>query len=418
MQKLKVVRPHHRLLRRLLEMLTEDGWLQADADGWVVARAGEPDLAARHGALVERFGAFKGELDLIDRCGAQLAGILRGQVDPLQVLFPGGSAAQMEGIYRDSPMARTFNELVAQAVQEAVALTPDGRVLRVLEVGAGSGATTDSVLRVLAGREVDYLFTDISAAFTSKARERFRGQPSVRFGTLDASRDPVDAGLRSGLLRPGRRGQRDPRHTRPPHHPGEPAGPAGARRPARDAGGHHARALRRPHRRVHVRLVGVRGPRSAPGLRAAQPGAVARPAGGDRVRRRPPSVRPTEPARPCAARPSSWPRLRAMDVPRRRRPGRPQHWLVVGCGPLSEAVASELVAAGHTAARVLDGARDADAGRTRLPATGRGGRGRRRRRAGGYRRRSPSRTTSTASPCCSRRSKASWTGRRRHRCGS
>ena len=56
--------------------------------------------------------------------------MLRGTVDPLQVLFPGGSSAQMEGIYRDSPMARTFNELAGVAVAAAVAPVPAGRPIR------------------------------------------------------------------------------------------------------------------------------------------------------------------------------------------------------------------------------------------------------------------------------------------------
>ena len=283
-QKLKVVRPHHRLLRRLMEMLTEDGWLRAEADAWVVARDGLPQPAVLQAELVDRFSAFAGELELVGRCGVELSGILRGQVDPLQVLFPGGSSAQMERIYRDSPMARTFNELVARAVEEAVGLTPEGRVLRVLEVGAGSGATTDSVLPTLAHLEVDYLFTDISAAFTSKARDRYRSQPHVRFSTFDASRDPAAPGLPAGQLRPDHRGQRPPRHAEPAHHPVQPARPAHPRGPARAAGGHDPRALRRSHRRVHARMVGVRGHGAASRLRAAQPGAMALLAGGHRVR--------------------------------------------------------------------------------------------------------------------------------------
>ena len=189
---------HRRLARRLLELLGEDGWLERDGDGWVVTRDDRPDALALEAALADRFPAFTPEARLVSRCGAALAGILRGEVDALDVLFPGGSSAQMEAIYRDAPMGRTFNELVGRAVASAVAATPAGRPLRILEIGAGSGATTDSVLAGLDDRPIDYLFTDISPAFTVKARERFRANPSVRFATFDAAAEPTGQGLDPG----------------------------------------------------------------------------------------------------------------------------------------------------------------------------------------------------------------------------
>ena len=186
---------HQRQLRRLLQILEEDGWLRAEGDAWVVVRGDAPAPAALSADLGQRAGRFRAELDLIDRCGTQLPDLLRGTVDVLEVLFPGGSSAQMEGIYRDSPMARTFNELVGRAVAAAIAPVPADRRIRILEVGAGSGATTESVLAVLGGRDVDYTFTDISPSFTTKARRRFRDTPFVRSATLDASVDPETQGF-------------------------------------------------------------------------------------------------------------------------------------------------------------------------------------------------------------------------------
>ena len=196
--KLGVVRPHRRLLRRLLEMLTEDGWLRREGEVWVVEREGQAEPERMLDELTPRFGAFNAELTLLGRCGAQLAAVLRGQADPLQVLFPGGSTAETEAVYRDAPMARTFNALVARAVRGLVAGLPTGRRLRVLEVGAGTGGTTASVLPELDGLDVDYLFTDVSAAFTTKARERFADRPWVRFGTLDAGQETGAQGYAPG----------------------------------------------------------------------------------------------------------------------------------------------------------------------------------------------------------------------------
>jgi acyl transferase domain-containing protein/SAM-dependent methyltransferase len=194
----RIMAQHRRLVRRLLDMLTEDGWLQAEPDGWRVVRTGTEQPARRYAELLARFPAFEAEIQIIERCGSQVAGILRGDIDALQVLFPGGSSAQMEAIYRDLPLARAFNELVGAAVAAAVEHAPAGRAIRVLEVGAGSGATTDAVLAALRDRTIDYLFTDISPAFTIKARERFRENSAVRFATFDAATDPMTQGQHPG----------------------------------------------------------------------------------------------------------------------------------------------------------------------------------------------------------------------------
>jgi acyl transferase domain-containing protein len=186
---------HRRLVRRLLDMLAEDGWLRTERDGWRVVQAGTEPPARRHAQLLAEFPAFEAEISLVERCGSQLAGVLRGDVDPLQLLFPGGSSAQMDAIYRRLPLARAFNELVGTAVRATVAHAPAGRPIRVLEVGAGSGATTDAVLGALGDHTIDYLFTDISPAFTNKARGRFRANSSVRVATFDATVDPTTQGL-------------------------------------------------------------------------------------------------------------------------------------------------------------------------------------------------------------------------------
>ncbi|MEO8696545.1 MAG: SDR family NAD(P)-dependent oxidoreductase, partial [Acidimicrobiales bacterium] len=196
----RIAAQHRRLVRRLLDMLTEDGWLRAEADGWRVVRTGTEQPARRHAELLARYPAFEAEIQIIDRCGSRIAGILRGDIDALQVLFPGGSSAQMEAIYRDLPLARAFNELVGAAVAAAVEYAPAGRAIRVLEVGAGSGATTDAVLAALGDRTFDYLFTDISPAFTNKARHRFRENSALRFATFDATIDALTQGHLPGTF--------------------------------------------------------------------------------------------------------------------------------------------------------------------------------------------------------------------------
>ena len=202
---LGVLPAHRRLLRRLLEILDEDGWLarrrrRLDRRPRRPARSG----ARLSAALAERCRALPGrarpDRPLRRRApghpaghGRRAAGALPGRLD----------APRWRPSTATRRWRRTFNELVGRAVAAAVAAgaRPAGRV-RILEVGAGSGATTDSVLAALDGRDVDYTFTDISPAFTTKARERLPGQPLGPLRHLRRVGRPGRAGPRPGELRP------------------------------------------------------------------------------------------------------------------------------------------------------------------------------------------------------------------------
>lgn len=76
--------------------------------------------------------------------------------------------------------------------------------LRVLEVGAGTGGTTELILSHLSKSRGDdasvpwyslYTFTDVSAGFFVKAKERFQDSANMEYRVLDASRPPSDQGF-------------------------------------------------------------------------------------------------------------------------------------------------------------------------------------------------------------------------------
>ena len=198
---LKVVAEHDRLLHRLFGMLEEGGVLERSADGLVVAEeAGEaaralPDPEGFLAELVERHPWGAVELGLVGRCGSALADVLRGRAEALELLFGEGSSGA-EALYHEAPLGRGFNRLVAEAVGALVGALPEGRRLRVLEVGAGTGGTTGSVLAALPAGCFDYTYTDLSAGFFAGAERRFGGAgASLAYRVLDIERDPVGQGF-------------------------------------------------------------------------------------------------------------------------------------------------------------------------------------------------------------------------------
>ena len=128
----------------------------------------KPEEAWRH--LLTHQPAYFAELMLVGRCGRQLAGVLKGEVNPLHLIFPEGSLSTAEHLYQDSALARFGHRIVQRALTEMVQRRPQGEILRVLELGAGTGGLTTHVLPVLPPGYTDYCFTDLSVWFLDKAQ--------------------------------------------------------------------------------------------------------------------------------------------------------------------------------------------------------------------------------------------------------
>jgi microcystin synthetase protein McyG len=194
--RLGVAECHHRLFERLCEILVEEGLLGRSGPKWEVrktAELGDPKVVMA--TLMEAHPACMTELRLLERCGSNLAEVLRGKYDALSLLFPGGSLTSLEAFYQESPILRAGNRLVRQAVRLMMARCDRGRTLRILEVGAGTGATTSHVLPELPDARLEYVFTDVSSSFTGWALKKFERWPCVRTQILDIENDPLDQGF-------------------------------------------------------------------------------------------------------------------------------------------------------------------------------------------------------------------------------
>jgi acyl transferase domain-containing protein/acyl carrier protein len=203
--RLGVLSAHRRLFDRMLGILSEDGLLApaapagTSAAGWCVAAAPtlqDPDAVCD--AVLARFPECDAELTLTRRCARELPAVLRGETNPLALLFPGGSLADTERLYRNSPPARTYNGLIAEVFGAIISATA-GRKLRVLEIGAGTGSTTSHLLSRLP-QHVEYTFTDVSPLFLNRAREKFHDQSFMRYELLDISRTPSTQGFAAGAF--------------------------------------------------------------------------------------------------------------------------------------------------------------------------------------------------------------------------
>lgn len=177
---------HKRLLNHLFGMLAEEGILEQNGNGWRVRRVpGVYDPRPYQEALLNDYPELKAELTILGRCGSNLAKVMRGECDPTQLIFPNADVAMAATLYQDSPSFGIMNGLITQAISLIGDHVPSGQKIRVLEIGAGTGGTTSHVLPVLAGHTAEYVFTDVSALFTAKAKEKFKAYPFMQYRLLD-----------------------------------------------------------------------------------------------------------------------------------------------------------------------------------------------------------------------------------------
>jgi SAM-dependent methyltransferase len=121
---------------------------------------------------------------VVCRVYESLGGILRGDIDGLEILRQDDALAQIYSLGNQwdyGPWLRLLSHR-----------TPH---LRILEIGAGTGATTDVVLRGL-DTFYSYTYTDVSAGFFPAAKDRFLDfSHRMHFQTLDISSDPLEQGF-------------------------------------------------------------------------------------------------------------------------------------------------------------------------------------------------------------------------------
>ncbi len=202
-QWLEVQPEHQRLFRRLLEMLARAGVVE-ERDGRFTVRVGsgaplpdemhdDPDAFAVR--MLGLYAHGTTEIGLFRRSAGALAEVLRGRADPLTLLFSSGEPTAAD-LYLKAPAARAANRLLADAVRVLVAGLPADRRLRIIEVGAGTGSATASVLPELPAGRFDYTYTDISAGFFAEAEARFGDAGgAIQYRVLDIEKEPVAQGF-------------------------------------------------------------------------------------------------------------------------------------------------------------------------------------------------------------------------------
>ncbi|MGP3975844.1 methyltransferase [Streptomyces sp. 8N114] len=197
------VAPRHRgLLRRWLAALCTAGLLRSDPDG-VLHRSGSttaPEVAELADSYAQL--GFPPEMARFHRAAlARLPELLSDRITAQELLFAETDVLAALGAYQRNLFTGRLHAQCAELVLDAVRGHP-GRP-RVVELGGGTGATTEAVLAALAGESAEsaesaelaeYVFTDVSPLYTGAATERF----GVTSAQLDIDTDFAAQGFAAG----------------------------------------------------------------------------------------------------------------------------------------------------------------------------------------------------------------------------
>lgn len=134
-------------------------------------------------------------VELINRVVDNCTDIVDGIKSGIEVLQPDNALTYFYNYLEGRTNARRWFELVAHK----------NPLLRVLEIGAGTGGTTEVVLKGLVDAAGDgqrrmyssYTYTDVSSGFFPSAKERFVCHPAMSYQVLDISKDPIEQGFES-----------------------------------------------------------------------------------------------------------------------------------------------------------------------------------------------------------------------------
>ncbi len=197
-QRLKIIPTRRRVLGRMLAILAEDRILERTADRFrIVDFCPRPEAELALDKLSAEYPEMLTEINILKRCGKKLSAVLRGEYDPMQLVFADGSIGEAEKIYEQSPVCRFFNDKAAKVVRSSVESITE-RPARILEIGGGTGATTVPILSTLADKNIEYVFTDVSQVFLSRARVKFSKTSSMSYRILDIENDPLGQGFEAG----------------------------------------------------------------------------------------------------------------------------------------------------------------------------------------------------------------------------
>lgn len=112
-----------------------------------------------------------------------LSELFSGEINATHILFPEGKFDYANALYKDTFIFKYLNSLILEEVQRTEQISEN---IDILEIGAGTGSTTDTLLPLIEKNEkISYYFTDISIIFIQEAKRRYGKVDNILYSKVD-----------------------------------------------------------------------------------------------------------------------------------------------------------------------------------------------------------------------------------------
>ena len=188
------------LIKRWIVLLIDAGFVTETKDHYLELKPFLKDFSSfdeiwinvRKRWAIELGGSEK-FIEYVQNNARKIPELLSGVQDPVELLFPEGSYEYVDALYVDNPISKYLNTVICQLISQIASSKKE--TLRILEVGAGTGATTKKVLKALKDHSFEYLFTDIAQAFVTNAKANLSHCDNVKFVRFDINKDYRSQGI-------------------------------------------------------------------------------------------------------------------------------------------------------------------------------------------------------------------------------
>jgi acyl transferase domain-containing protein/acyl carrier protein/SAM-dependent methyltransferase len=191
---------HRKLMNQMYRILEDAGLVVNMVSGPNATRTSTPVPTASaqdlHNIIVPKFPQYTGEHQLLQTTGARLADCLTGKVEPLSLMFGTAESRRLMGeVYTNGPMFKAATSYLSGFLMDVASRFQGKREIRILELGAGTGGTTNFLVQQLEkmglGHKVKYTFSDISGSLVAAARKRFGVYSFVDYALINVEKDPM-----------------------------------------------------------------------------------------------------------------------------------------------------------------------------------------------------------------------------------
>ncbi|WP_166923288.1 SDR family NAD(P)-dependent oxidoreductase [Flavobacterium poyangense] len=207
---LKIVDKYTRLLEECIRSLKSCNYLQENNRILTIPKVIQDELSAFDWQRTLQKSTIEmpemaNHARLLEVCLEGLQSIFQGKISATDVMFPDGSMELVSGVYKGNEQADYFNDTLCQVVENIVADTvetlEEGEKFTILEVGAGTGGTSNLLFQGLSAYKdkISYVYTDLSKSFLFHAEKNFKTiAPYLETKLFNIEKSPVNQELPLG----------------------------------------------------------------------------------------------------------------------------------------------------------------------------------------------------------------------------